>query len=349
MIESAELENFRCFERVTMRGCKRINVIVGKNASGKTALLEALFLAVGPSPELATRFKRWRSFEQTMGGTQEDIEKAMWSDLFYRLDLDRRISVSLQGSGPHTRSLTIDYGRFDKAASTSASAQWAPSPILFRWINAKRRLIKVRPQFTGLSFEFHGAEHPPVEATFFASTYPVSNQENVKRFSVLSKVRGEENLVEAIRREFPFIHGIDIQSYAGVSMLHADIPSLPEKIPLNLVSSGVAKLTTLLLAVTAQPSGVLFVDEIENGFHYERYESIWRAINNASSRERPNVQLFASTHSQECLQALARAFKEDPEDLAIIQVTQEKGISVARVADGADAIAAIEGGIEIRR
>ncbi len=50
MIRSIDIKNFRCYEHLHVNGCKRVNVIVGDNGSGKTALLEAMFMALGTRP-----------------------------------------------------------------------------------------------------------------------------------------------------------------------------------------------------------------------------------------------------------------------------------------------------------
>jgi len=42
MIEAVELRNFRSFEKADLSDCTRINIVVGDNGSGKTALLEGL-------------------------------------------------------------------------------------------------------------------------------------------------------------------------------------------------------------------------------------------------------------------------------------------------------------------
>ncbi|WP_083786910.1 AAA family ATPase [Gloeothece verrucosa] len=44
MLQDIEIENFRCFEKTRISGFTRVNLIGGKNNSGKTALLEALLL-----------------------------------------------------------------------------------------------------------------------------------------------------------------------------------------------------------------------------------------------------------------------------------------------------------------
>lgn len=43
MIQDISIENFRCFDKTEIKGFERINLITGKNNSGKTCLLETLY------------------------------------------------------------------------------------------------------------------------------------------------------------------------------------------------------------------------------------------------------------------------------------------------------------------
>jgi AAA15 family ATPase/GTPase len=57
------------------------------------------------------------------------------------------------------------------------------------------------------------------------------------------------------------------------------------------------------------------VDEIENGLHYSVLKDVWKAI--AHAARQANVQVFATTHSWECIQAAHQAFREcGPYELA---------------------------------
>lgn len=53
MLNSLKIENFRSFENYEMRDLGRINLIVGKNNSGKTSVLEALHLVASQGNENA--------------------------------------------------------------------------------------------------------------------------------------------------------------------------------------------------------------------------------------------------------------------------------------------------------
>ena len=44
LLDSLEIKGYRCFEHLTIEKLGRVNLIVGKNNVGKTALLEALWL-----------------------------------------------------------------------------------------------------------------------------------------------------------------------------------------------------------------------------------------------------------------------------------------------------------------
>ena len=110
MIRSINIQNFRCFEHLTIDACNRINIIVGDNGTGKTALLEGIFFALGTTPELGVRFRQQRGLEGTFHGPLRRIEEAIWRDYFYDRDWKRTISVELAGDGPEARAVTLFRG-----------------------------------------------------------------------------------------------------------------------------------------------------------------------------------------------------------------------------------------------
>ena len=49
MFTSFTVKNFRCFRDLTIAPLGRVNLIAGKNNTGKTALLEAMYMHCWPS------------------------------------------------------------------------------------------------------------------------------------------------------------------------------------------------------------------------------------------------------------------------------------------------------------
>ncbi len=85
MIDSLEIKNFRGIERLQLKDLRKINLIVGPNATGKTAFLESLFLASGMSPELVLRTKGWRGLAGFGIAPQRSVYEELWRDLFFQL------------------------------------------------------------------------------------------------------------------------------------------------------------------------------------------------------------------------------------------------------------------------
>jgi predicted ATPase len=137
MIRTVDIRRFRCFERLRIEDCARINVIVGDNGVGKTSLLEALFLALGSSAEIGIRFRQQRGLDGTFSGDVRRIEEAIWRDLFFELDWQRSIEIELVGDGPEARSLTIHMGPSQLTIPLEMAGKEEESrtaPILFRFL-----------------------------------------------------------------------------------------------------------------------------------------------------------------------------------------------------------------------
>jgi predicted ATPase len=128
-----------------------------------------------------------------------------------------------------------------------------------------------------------------------------------------------------MKEEFPHIESLSVEISHGAPMIFASVPYLPEKIPVTLLSSGINKLLCLLLAIASYPKGAVVIDEIEIGFYFSRMPSVWRLL--LSFAKKYDVQIFASTHSEECLKALAVACKKQPDDAVLIRTSIEGGVS----------------------
>ena len=80
-------------------------------------------------------------------------------------------------------------------------------------------------------------------------------------------------------------------------------------LPINVLGDGIRKVGSILASLFSLTDGVLLIDELENGLHYETQKILWKGIlaNLADSKN----QLFVATHSKECLLALKEAMETD--------------------------------------
>ena len=80
------------------------------------------------------------------------------------------------------------------------------------------------------------------------------------------------------------------------------------RIPLHSMGDGLRRLFHIGLAMATASKGVLLVDEFETGLYWEVQVQLWRAIFEASQKF--GIQVFATTHSNDCIQAFVEAQKD---------------------------------------
>jgi predicted ATPase len=120
MIKSLTVRNFRCFEGLSLSDFRRVNIIVGRNAAGKTALLEAIRLALGGTPQVALALNNVRGiYYYGVNQTREQFE-ALWNPLFFRFETSRTVSTELTDSDGHQATLAVSY---DPSKTVTAAQQ----------------------------------------------------------------------------------------------------------------------------------------------------------------------------------------------------------------------------------
>jgi hypothetical protein len=142
---------------------------------------------------------------------------------------------------------------------------------------------------------------------------------------VILKRNGEETFQKLLAKIDSRIKKVRIDSGQDGNQVVVDI-GLSELLPLAQVGQGVYRLATILADIIGEKTDVLLIDEIENGLHHSVQKQVWTGL--AVLAKELNVQIFATTHSGECLHAAHRAFLErDPYDLGVIQLFRtEEGV-----------------------
>lgn len=76
------INGLRGLKYVEIDDFKRVNLFVGNNNSGKTTILESLFLLINPSnAELPLKINRFRGYIS--------LDENYWRTIFYRMNLDK--------------------------------------------------------------------------------------------------------------------------------------------------------------------------------------------------------------------------------------------------------------------
>jgi hypothetical protein len=127
----------------------------------------------------------------------------------------------------------------------------------------------------------------------------------------------EDKVVEALQIIEPSIERVAslsrVSGRGAPSPLVVRLRGSEARVPIGSMGDGIRRLMVLSVNLVTSADGCLFVDEIDTGLHYSVIAKMWQLL--IATARRLDVQVFASTHSLDCLQALARVCEEKP-DLA---------------------------------
>jgi hypothetical protein len=157
---------------------------------------------------------------------------------------------------------------------------------------------------------------------------------------------GEDTLQRLLAKVDPRIKKVRIDPGDDGNQVIVDI-GLSELIPVSQVGQGVYRLLTILADIVGENPDVVLIDEIENGLHHSVHKQIWAGL--AETAEKLDVQIIATTHSEECLHAAHSAFKDRKQyDFSVIQLFRVESGVQGRVLDQEHIQAAIAGKIDLR-
>ena len=99
---------------------------------------------------------------------------------------------------------------------------------------------------------------------------------------------------------------------------------------MNFLGDGFKRIFYIALKALSLKGKRILIDEIEIGIHYSKMKDFWVNIFNICKEL--DVQLFATTHSQECIEAYVEASKEVGEkDIRLIRLQGNKDKSIKAI------------------
>jgi hypothetical protein len=119
------------------------------------------------------------------------------------------------------------------------------------------------------------------------------------------------------------------------------------RLPLGSLGDGMRRMLAIALQLVRSRGGYLLVDEIDAGLHHSTMASLWRLV--IKTAQRLDVQVFSTTHSHDCVYALATLCEADPALAAEVAVHRIERSNPRTVRYSAEEIAiAAEHRLEVR-
>jgi len=371
MLSRIEIHNFRGFRQLMIADLARVNLIAGRNNSGKTALLEALFLLLSPMrPELATSFSHRGESRGSVALPPYMRYGDEWRTLFFGLDPAN--AIRLRGIDQHDRSVDVEMALRETAEQVIEPPRQAP--------NDSEESIGGLPQEIPVELVYHyrssaepsGREaiatpsgigtvdsprekltvrrvpaSPPIpQSAVFLNTATQPRARIAEQFSRARDRGGSTPVEDIIRKLDPRIKKLEIRVAALGPELAADV-GVGQLVPLRMMGEGVARVVEIVLSIFNRAGGAILIDEIENGVHYSAMPDVWRAVMDAARGAQ--AQVFAATHSFECIRAAHLAASNSAEyDLRLHRLDRVHGDIRATTLDRDAIMTAMEMGTEVR-
>ncbi|CDH44295.1 MAG: AAA family ATPase [Candidatus Competibacteraceae bacterium] len=341
MLDSLFVHNFRLFKKLEIEQLSRVNLIVGKNNSGKSCFLEAVRIYLSDaSPRIlleliSQRNELWEFELQGDGQSFHEYENP-FRYLFYGYHLPNVGGEEIQiGLSNNTQSRLHVKTQFYKKIISSQGEYFdqelSQNEIDINLVNKiafemrKGELSRLVP-LDDLLNDLSKQSPTGIGISRFLS-YPISIRRNIQfipaggmeesRASFLwdniNLTDLHDEVIEGLRlinqniKGVVLVGGEQVGSKSRIPIVRLE--QSPERFPLKSMGDGMIRLFHLILALANAKDGTLLVDEFENGLHWSVLPKVWDAVFKLA--ERLNVQVFATTHSRDCILGFKQAWEQN--------------------------------------
>ncbi|MGH1335089.1 MAG: AAA family ATPase [Aureispira sp.] len=309
MLEGIHIKNFRCFEDFQLEGFGQVNLIGGLNNSGKTVLLEGIFLGdTNPFPSIPhLKIFRYNNNESWVGdGSFND-----WNDLFYNKQPNQTITIEHGWASQQKTSLSMSF-QLEEISNTGKLSLvsciddqlYAKAELEAKHGSHRPSLDIIQPTETAIK---------PLRKILIGIQSTGTNLQPTilaKHYSQFELLEQDHHILEAVQTIDPSITALKV-IVVGQPNLYAQRANEP-LLPIEFFGDAITKLVRVVIGLLRFQNGIILIDEIENGIHYSNQEQVWELIFKWAKQF--NVQVFATTHSKEMANAFNKIALEQEEN-----------------------------------
>jgi AAA15 family ATPase/GTPase len=346
-LDNLTIHRFRGLRDLTLQDVGQINILVGGNNSGKTSVLEAISTYCRPLDPLEWLNTSWR--REIKYSRKPRLEALKWlfpqnkeeEQLdFYQMETrvsgngkflvreSRAIYQEIEGVelSEDDESQSSDDLGFD---NTLRGAEIELKAIISDSPNELSEFFEIWENERLTNRRIRSDAMLPVD-----TVTPFSHRIEQSQVGLLSEAtfhRFKPEVIKLLQVMDSGIINLEILSHGGNrSSLYIDHKQVGIS-PLSSFGDGVRRLLFIALTLTKVRGGVLLIDEIETAIHTEALGSSFAWV--VQWCKQMNVQLFATTHSLEAIDAILDA-SDSETDLVLYrlekQESQTKAVRIER-------------------
>ena len=367
MLQTLSIRRYRGFESYRLADLARVNLVVGKNNCGKTSVLEAVELLVaGGHPSVFLTSLERRSGVEPGGQvspdashvffghrcapgasfnlSSDDSESTVSAKILSRKEVgdefvDRYVDLKRRRERYFGHPVEDPMPRFGLSIGRDTSGNFPEEKIVLPVMENGRIPIR-RYDWT-----HDRPTGPPVHFYSVDSLNPASMGgmwNTVLAKGLEADVVNDMRLLEPEIDSIHFLTGTEWRSEILIGLRNGG-----GRLPIGSYGDGMRRLLAMRLSFVGAVNGFLLVDEIDTGLHWTIMEDMWQFV--VEVARRLNVQIFATTHSYDCIRGLGSLLQSRPEMEDEISIQKIHGsLKQAACLRGDQIRVAVEQEIEVR-
>ena len=358
VLKALNMTGFRAFESYTLDSLSSVNLVVGKNNSGKTSVLEAIELLVSDGSPAAISESAQR---------RDEMHPVEWRGAYRRAPTIAHMfhghgcepgAKFVLGAGQGLPSVTVELRSFEhldeEAVADLFDERFPPevAPAMGLAITCgagKRPSVVIPVTEDGLLLHDLLRRWTVRTSPRFLSLTSMDPPFMSEAWNDLVTEGRESEIVEDMKLLMPDIDSIHFLTSGRMPRggIVVGLRDGGSRFPLGTFGDGMRRLLLLRLALANNAGGYVLVDEVDTGLHWTVMAGMWRLLVEVACKSR--MQVFATTHSHDCILGIASMIKSYPEladEVSVhkVDTSLQRAVSVR----GKDIPRALNSGIDFR-
>jgi len=340
MINTLEVKNFKNLLDFKIADFKRVNLIVGKNNTGKTTLLEAISIAIQRNM-MAVLNDVMNSTRNTRIENGDNISAEILWEYFGLLypfkSLEEKFHETEFFSTHNQLTNKVSFRPMqsslgEMSVHIKVNEEEEKSIELYDLPRAKRLINDQNIKYT----------------CHFVRTKDINNDKNVALWDNITLTLKESEIIKALQiidKNIEAISFVGSENNSRTAKIRLSTHVKP--IPLSSMGDGINHLLSIILALVNVENGILLIDEFETGLHYTAQRKLWEIIFTLS--QKLNIQVFATTHSLDTIRTFQQVLNEtNPKEGQLIRLQNKNGEIVHIDFDAEELAIANDNDIDVR-
>jgi len=352
MLNSLVIKNFRMLEDFTVEKLGRVNLIVGKNNSGKSTVLEALRIYAGNA-----NLELLKSIAESRDEIfKQNTSRFLYNELFTGREFPKSKYLDEEEYNGHvpfpdTEDEEILITELDRKKSVYI---WSTGQSFYdsRGSYEDRRRDNFYPDDVSNLKQYQKKFETEKIPLGFVPTQFSETDKLEREWNDINLTDNEDIVIQALQIIIPDFKRLAFDGDKDKRWVKVKLANLPKPVPLKSLGDGMLRVLQIAIKLVSAQGGFLLIDEFENGLHYSTQEKIWRLL--FEMAEKLDIQVFATTHSWDCIESFTKVAIENETTEGILfrmgrsAKTSNKGQVIATVYDKERLYNITQADIEVR-